>query len=147
MLNPDFKDILSLLCEEKAEFIVVGAYALAAHGYPRATGDLDILINRDSDNVERVWRSLLKFGAPLEQISKRDLETAGLVFQIGVSPRRIDILTSITGVEFDDANNRKMDIEIEGLSFSVLGRDDYITNKKAVGRPQDLADVDRLENG
>ena len=147
MMNPDFKDILSLLCEEKAEFIVVGAYALAAHGYPRATGDLDILINRDSDNVERVWRSLLKFGAPLEQISKRDLETAGLVFQIGVSPRRIDILTSITGVEFDDANNRKMDIEIEGLSFSVLGRDDYITNKKAVGRPQDLADVDRLENG
>ena len=147
MMNPDFKDILSLLCEEKADFIVVGAYALAAHGYPRATGDLDILINRDSDNVERVWRSLLKFGAPLEQISKRDLETAGLVFQIGVSPRRIDILTSITGVEFDDANNRKMDIEIEGLSFSVLGRDDYITNKKAVGRPQDLADVDRLENG
>ena len=80
MMNPDFKDILSLLCEEKADFIVVGAYALAAHGYPRATGDLDILINRDTANVERVWRSLSKFGAPLDQISKRELETAGLVF-------------------------------------------------------------------
>jgi len=144
MLNPDFKDILSLLCEEQAEFLVVGAYALAAHGFPRATGDLDIWINREPDNVDRVWKSLIKFGAPLDQITREELQSAGLVFQIGISPRRIDILTSITGVEFTEAWVGKLAIEVEGLKFSVLGKEDYITNKKAVGRPQDLADVDRL---
>lgn len=145
MLNPDFKDILSLLCEEQAEFLVVGAYALAAHGFPRATGDLDIWINREPKNVDRVLKSLIKFGAPMDQISKKELQSAGLVFQIGISPRRIDILTSITGVEFPEARKRQLEIEVEGLRFSVLGKEDYIANKKAVGRPQDLADIDRLE--
>ena len=146
MLNPDFKDILSLLLEEQAKFLVVGAYALAAHGHPRATGDLDIWIERTPSNVDLVWKSLINFGAPLDQISKEELQSAGLVYQIGVSPRRIDILTSITGVEFNDAWGGKLDIEVEGLKFAVLGKEHYIANKKAVGRPQDLADIDKLEN-
>ncbi len=145
MLNPDFKDMLSLLCDEQVEFLVVGAYALAAHGFPRATGDIDIWIGRSEVNIERVWRSLSRFGAPLEQVSKNDLQSAGLVFQIGVAPRRIDILTSIDGVEFDTALVRGIEIEVEGLRFKVLGKEDYIINKKAVGRPQDIADVARLE--
>ena len=145
MLNPDFRDMLSALCEEKAEFLIVGAYALAAHGHPRATGDIDVWVRRSDDNAKRVWRALVRFGAPLADLKLEDLKTPDLIFQIGVEPRRIDIVTSIAGVEFDEAWPDRKDVEIEGLKIPVIGRLHLLKNKKAVGRPQDLADVAWLE--
>src|SRR5256885_2485294 len=95
LLNQDYKEMLSIFSEEQVDYMVVGAYALAAHGLPRATGDIDLWIKRSEENTDRVWRSLLKFGVPLFDLKKEDLATAGIVFQIGIAPRRIDILTSI----------------------------------------------------
>lgn len=145
MLNPDFRDMLSAFDEEDVEFLVVGAYALAAHGLPRATGDLDLWVRRSPDNAERVLGALRAFGAPTTDLSTDDLVSPDVVFQIGVEPRRIDILTSIDGVEFDAAWANRERIEVDDLELPVLGRRDFITNKRALGRPQDLADVARLE--
>jgi len=145
LLNPDFRDMLSALCEEKADFLIVGAYALAAHGHPRATGDIDIWIRASEENAKRVWRALMRFGCPLFDLKLDDLKTPDLIFQIGVEPRRIDIVTSITGVEFDEAWPDRKEIEIEGLKIAAIGRSHLLKNKKAVGRPQDLADVAWLE--
>ena len=137
--------MLSALCEEKADFLIVGAYALAAHGHPRATGDIDIWIQASEENAKRVWRALMRFGCPLFDLKLDDLKTPDLIFQIGVEPRRIDIVTSITGVEFDEAWPDRKEIEIEGLKIAAIGRSHLLKNKKAVGRPQDLADVAWLE--
>jgi len=137
--------MLSALCEEKADFLIVGAYALAAHGHPRATGDIDIWIRASEENAKRVWRALMRFGCPLFDLKLDDLKTPDLIFQIGVEPRRIDIVTSITGVEFDEAWPDRKEIEIEGLKIAAIGRSHLLKNKKAVGRPQDLADVAWLE--
>src|SRR5438270_974135 len=133
--------MLSALGNENVEFLLVGAYALAAHGLPRATGDLDIWIRCSDANAQRVWRALRQFGAPLSELTPDDLKTPDLVFQIGVAPRRIDLLTSIDGVHFDEAWPQRKIIEVEGLRFAVIGHSHLIQNKKAVGRPQDLADV------
>jgi hypothetical protein len=145
LLNPDFRDMLSVLCDEGVEFLLVGAYALATHGLPRATGDMDIWIRCSQENAARVWRALRRFRAPLTGLNEDDLNTPNLVFQIGIAPRRIDLLTSIDAVQFDEAWPDRRVVEIEGLSIGVIGRSHLIQNKKAVGRPQDLADVAWLE--
>ena len=145
MLNKDFRDILSAFCEEKVEFMLVGAYAVAAHGVPRATGDIDLWVKRSNENAERVWTALKKFGAPLSDLTKDDLTSLGTVIQLGVTPRRIDILTEITGVEFEEAEAERLVVSIEGIEIPVIGLTHLIKNKKAVGRPQDEADVSRLE--
>jgi hypothetical protein len=133
--------MLSALFAEKVEFLLVGAYALAAHGFPRATGDLDIWSRRSSENAERVWRALERFRVPLGHLALADLKSPDIVFQIGVAPNRIDVLTSIDAVDFEEAWSRRTEIELGGRSVAVLGREDMIRNKKAVGRPKDLADV------
>ncbi len=147
MLNPDYRDILSGFFEEKVEFLLVGAYALAVYGLPRATGDIGLWIRRSGENVRRVARALVRFGAPSSNISEEELKTPGTVLQIGVAPRRIGILTSIDGVDFDDAWRDRTEVDIEGLEIPVIGRVHLIRNKKAVGRLQDLADIARLEGG
>ncbi len=139
--------MLSELSAQQAEFLLVGAYALAGHGLPRATGDIDIWIRPTRDNAVRVWRALTTFGAPLETLSLDDLTTPGVFFQIGVPPRRIDVLTAIDGVEFEEAWQTRLDCEIDGIKLSVLGRDALIRNKRAAGRPKDLADLAWLESG
>jgi hypothetical protein len=144
-MNRDFAEMLSALSEAKAEFLVVGAYALAAHGTPRATGDLDIWVRPSMDNSERVWTALEVFGAPMSQLTKTDLQQPGIVFQIGIAPGRIDLLTSITAVDFDEAWEHHIDINIGGRVIPVLGRHELIKNKRALGRPRDLADVDALD--
>jgi hypothetical protein len=146
LLSPDYRDILSAFLEERVDYLVVGAYALASHGLPRATGDLDLWVRCDPQNSQRVWRALAKFGAPLSEISESEFSNQGLAFQIGIEPSRIDILTSIDDVEFDDASKDRLEIEVDGLCVHVIGREHLIANKKAVGRPQDLADVARLES-
>lgn len=144
-MNQDFLDILSALSAAGAEYLVVGAHALAAHGYPRATGDLDIWVRPNSANAARVWRAIEQFGAPRRNISREDFHTPDTVFQIGIAPSRVDILTSISGVEFDEAWRKRVPTAVEGVSFSVLGRDELLINKRATGRPKDLADAAWLE--
>jgi hypothetical protein len=145
-LNEDFRDILRMLIEEGARFLVVGAHALAVHGVPRATGDLDIWIERDPANSEHVFNALLRFGAPVATlgISKRDLEEPGMVVQIGLPPRRIDLLTDITGVDFATAWGSRFTSGIGDLEVPFLGRAQLIANKRATGRLRDLADLEAL---
>ena len=118
MLNPDFRDMLSAFSDEQVEYLVVGAYALAAHGLARATGDIDLWVRRSEENARRVWRALTRFGVPLFDLRVEDLQTAGTVFQVGVAPRRIDILTSIDGVEFEEAAPHRKEVEVEGRRSS-----------------------------
>ena len=143
-MNPDFLDMLSALNAAGAEYIVVGAHAVAAHGEPRATGDLDLWVRPTHENAERVHAALRAFGAPLANLTIEDLQTPDTVFQIGVVPVRIDILTSITGVEFDKAWRGKIELRMDDLQAPCLGKEDLIANKLAVGRPKDLADVAML---
>jgi hypothetical protein len=144
-LNPDFLDMLRALSEEDVEFVLVGAYALAAHGYPRATGDMDVWVRCSEANATRVWRALIRFGAPLVELTEEDLRTPGTVFQIGVPPRRIDILTSITAVDFESAWKDRVDVELSGIHVPILSRAHLIQNKKALPRPKDQADLAWLE--
>lgn len=145
-MNQDFVEMLSGLSAVKADFIIVGAHALAAHGLPRATGGLDIWIRPSPENAERVWQGLNTFGAPLSELSITDLSTPGIVFQIGLAPCRIDILTEIDGVNFDEAWANRIYVKVFGIDVPVIGVDELLKNKKAVGRPQDMADAARLEN-
>jgi hypothetical protein len=145
LLNSDFRDILFAFCEEKVEFMLVGAYAVAAHGLPRATGDIDLWVECSEKNANRVWAALSNFGAPLENLSKQDFLTPGTVVQLGVTPRRIDILTQITGVAYEDAKPDRVFLELEGITIPVIGLVQLLKNKSAVARPQDKADVARLE--
>jgi len=103
MLNEDYKDILLALSVEKVSFLLVGAYALAVHGYPRATMDMDIWIMPSPQNADAVLRALQRFGAPLHKLTKEDLQKDDTVFQIGVAPRRIDLITSASGLQFEEA--------------------------------------------
>ncbi|PYV03026.1 MAG: hypothetical protein DMG10_12670 [Acidobacteria bacterium] len=140
-MNRDFVEMLCALSETGAEFIIVGAHALAAHGHPRATGDLDIWIRPGAENAGRVLRALRKFGAPLLDLTQSDLIRPGTVFQIGTAPSRIDILTAITGVSWEQAWPRRLTVQIEGLEVAVLGREDLVANKRATGRARDRADL------
>jgi hypothetical protein len=146
-VNRDFVEMLSELSAAGVDFIVVGAHALAAHGVPRATGDIDIWIRPTAENADRAFRALVVFGAPLHDLTREDLTKADTVFQIGVPPGRIDILTGISGVTFDDAWSRKLIVALPGVStpVPVLSREDFIANKKASGRPKDLLDLQLLE--
>jgi hypothetical protein len=143
-MNRDFAEMLSALSAAGVRFLIVGAHALAAHGAPRATGDLDIWIDATPENAVRVLAALRIFGAPLLDLSAADLCTPETVFQIGVPPARIDILTSISGVEFGDAWSRRIEVPIGDLRIGTIGRTDFIANKKASGRPKDLLDLELL---
>ena len=143
-MNRDYVEMLAALSEAGAEYLVVGAHALAAHGVPRATGDLDLWVRPTPGNARRVWHALEEFGAPLDELTLADLSSDGVVFQIGVAPNRIDLLTSITGVAFTDAWENRVMIEVEEMRVPVLGRSDLVRNKRAVGRTRDLADIEDL---
>jgi len=145
MLNKDFKEMLQCLLEEKAEFLLIGAYALAAYGFPRATKDLDLWIHASKTNAAKTFRALKKFGAPLDQIRIEDLQKEGSVLQIGIAPVRIDINTKIDGVQFEEAYPSRVELTIDDLLIPVISRHDLIKNKKASARPQDLVDVQLLE--
>jgi hypothetical protein len=146
-LNDDFVDLLRALLDARVEFVIVGAHALAAHGLPRATGDIDVLVHSTPENAERVVEALRTFGAPLEAhgVSRADFETTGNVYQVGLPPRRVDLLTSITGVSFEEAAASRIFVDVAGMSLPVLGRAALLKNKRATGRPKDLLDADALE--
>lgn len=145
MLNSDYTDMLRAFSECNVKFILVGGYALGALGYPRSTLDIDLWVMASPENAVAVIRALNLFGAPLSGVSEADFATEGTIFQIGVAPRRIDIVTKIDGVPFTDAYPRAEVVEIEGVSVRVLSLQDLLANKRASGRLKDLADVQLLE--
>jgi hypothetical protein len=137
--------MLESLLGEKVRFILVGAYALAAHGYPRATGDMDIWVKPNDENSKKIYKALAKFGAPISEIREDEFSQPGIIFQIGVVPRRIDIITKISGVEFDEADADKIVVNIENLKIPVLSIELLIKNKMATGREKDLLDAKLLK--
>jgi hypothetical protein len=147
MLSPNFKDILSELFDAGVDFLVVGAFAMSAHELPRSTGDLDLWIRPDAENARRAWIALARFGAPLASygLTAEELARPGLVFQIGLAPDRIDFLTEIDGVSFDEAWEERVYRELEGIQMPVLSLKHLRINKKATGRPKDLYDAAWIE--
>lgn len=145
--NEDFLDVIDCLNAESAEFVVVGAFALAAHGLPRASGDIDLFVRPSHANAVRVHSALRGFGAPLEaaKVTVEDFETPGTVYQIGLPPRRIDILTKISGVTFEEAWASRISREIDGRSVAFVGRNELLRNKRAAGRSKDLVDAEAIE--
>ena len=146
MLNEDYKDMLRALSDEKVEFLLIGAYAMAAHGYPRATMDIDIWVMPSPQNADAVLRALRRFGAALHNLTKEDLQKNGTIFQIGVAPRRIDIITEASGLQFEEVYSRALSVNIEGIEVHIPLIDDLIRNKRASGRTKDLADAEALES-
>jgi predicted nucleotidyltransferase len=146
MLNEDYKEMLQCLLEENVRFLLVGAYAVAVYGYPRATKDIDIFVRAAPDNASSLMKALARFGAPLSDVSEADFSTEGIVFQIGNSPRRIDILTRISGVEFERAYANRKTVSVAGMDVPIISLEDLIANKRATGRTQDLADIEKLQS-
>lgn len=145
MLNEDYRDMLQALADEKVRFLLVGAYALAAYGYPRATMDIDIWIMQSPENADAVMRALRRFGTPLQNLTPQDLQRDETVFQIGVAPRRIDIITTASGLRFQEAYANSMAVDIEGIEVHIPSIADLIRNKRASGRTKDIADAEALE--
>lgn len=144
-MNRDFVEMLSELSGTGADFLVVGAHAMAAHERPRATGDLDIWVRPTPENAIKVWAALVRFGAPLHNLGMHDLTSPGITYQIGIVPNRIDILTEISGVTFDEAWSNRLYVEHDGVRYPVIGKRELIQNKLATGRPKDLLDVQNLK--
>ena len=143
-MHPEFKELLSVLNAHRVKYLVIGAYAVSIHAQPRATKDLDILVKADAENAERVFSALAQFGAPLEGLTPADFAEPGPFFRMGREPVGVDILTTIPGVEFDEAWPRRIEDVVDpagGLKASFISREDLIAAKLAAGRPQDLADV------
>ena len=146
MLTSDYRDMLSALSNAEVDCLVVGAFALAAHGNPRATGDMDIYIRPELSNAERLMKALGEFGAPVSKISIDDFLKLDTDYQIGISPCRIDLLTRLDGIEnFEDAWVDHIIASVDGIHIPVLSRRALIQNKKCLARPQDIADVAWLE--
>lgn len=146
-MSDDWADVLGALAESGARFLVVGAHAMAVHGVPRGTQDLDIWIDPSTENAQRVWRGLAAFGAPLEElgISREDLSRSGTVIQLGLPPNRIDLLTGISGVpDFDAAWAERVEHSLGGRRMPFIGRATLIRNKRESGRRKDLADLEAL---
>lgn len=144
-MNRDYVEMLNELSDAGAEFLVIGAHALAVHGYLRATKDLDIWVRPTAENAKRVWVALARFGAPLRDVTVDDFATRGTIYQMGVDPDRIDIITEPAGAEFEDAWDRRVTAVVDGVPYPVIGREDLIATKRAAGRRQDLVDVEELE--
>ena len=144
-VNPDFRDLFAALNAAGARYLLVGGYAVAFHAEPRFTKDLDVWTEPSAVNAARVHEALQAFGAPLQNLMAGDLGRAGLVFQIGVPPNRIDIVTSIDGVEFAEAWPGHAETTYGDQAVPIIGRAELIRNKRASGRPQDLLDLEILE--
>ncbi len=144
-MNPDFRDILCEFTAADVEFLLVGAYAMATLGLARSTGDIDLWVRADAANARRVFVALARFGAPMAGVAESDFTRPGVVFQVGVAPQRIDVLTSIDGVEFAEAWPMRREAVVGGVKVPVIGREHLLRNKRATGRPKDQLDADWLE--
>ena len=144
-VNSDFSDLLSEFNAADVRYLVVGGYAVFFHGQPRYTKDLDVWVEPSAENAARVMKALRQFGAPLHDLSESDLSAPGITFQMGNAPNRIDVLTDVASLAFEQAWSNRVEGRYGQQRMWLLSRADLITNKKAVGRPQDLEDVRLLE--
>ena len=144
-MNRDFVEMLRALSDAGADFLIVGAHARAAYGEPRATKDLDIWVRATPENAARVWRALVSFGAPTSDLTVDDFAQPGMILQLGVPPYRIDIITELTALTFEQAWTNRTEVNFAGTTYPVIGKREYVLNKRTVGRPQDLADADHVE--
>jgi hypothetical protein len=133
--------MLKAFSDQSVEYLLVGAYAVAVHGYPRATGDIDLYVRPTTENAERVISALRTFGAPLSGVSTEDFTTPGVVYQVGRAPNRIDLITALDGVSWEEAWSGHSTQLVGGISIPVIGVSALLRNKKATGRPKDLADL------
>ncbi len=140
-LQTDLREFVALLNSHEVEYLVIGGHAVAFHGYPRYTGDIDFLIRTTSENAGRVMDVLAEFGFGDVGVTTDDLTVPGRIVQLGLAPNRIDLLTSISGVDFDSAWSGRSEGSLDGLAVSFLGRDELLENKRASGRLKDQADV------
>jgi hypothetical protein len=144
-VNRDFAEMLSELSAAGVEFLVIGAHARAAYGEPRATKDLDIWVRPSVENARRVLVALARFGAPMANLSVDDFSAPDMILQLGFPPYRIDIITKISGVDFDEAWPHRIQADFGGAMHPVIGKREFIRNKRAAGRPQDLVDAEHIE--
>ncbi len=145
VFNKDYQEMIQCLQNEGVEFMLVGGYAVALYGCPRMTFDIDFWILANPQNAASVMRALKVFGAPLMDLREEDFHSPGMIFQIGTEPRRIDILSAISGVSYEDAVSRAETMEVDGFTLKVISIDDLIINKRSSGRPKDIADAMTLE--
>lgn len=143
-MNQDFKDLLQAFNEERVKYLIVGGYALIKYTEPRYTKDLELWVSPDRDNGDKVFRALIKYGAPVSSMAASDFTREGFFFTMGIAPNRIDILFDLTGLTFATAWERRERVVIGDIETNFLSRVDLIINKEAVGRKQDLADVEKL---
>jgi len=143
-VQKDFKELLALLNKHEVEYMIVGGYALAFHGAPRYTGDLDILVRPDERNAERILAALAGFGFTDVDLTAADFQTREMVIQLGIAPVRVDIVTSLTGVDWDQAYSGRAHGKYGDVAVDYLGREQFIANKRATGRKRDLADLEAL---
>ncbi len=144
-LQPDFREFLSLLIKHEVRFLIVGGYAVGVHGYPRFTGDLDVFVAISHDNASKLVAVFRRFGFDLPELSEKPfLENRRLV-EIGVEPTKIQVMTSISGVSFDDAWNSHTEVHLDGMAVPFIGYNELLTNKRATGRSKDAVDVEHLE--
>jgi hypothetical protein len=143
-LAKDFKEFIELLNSTRVEYVIVGGYALAFHGAPRYTGDIDILVRSSAANAARLEQALIAFGFASLGISAKDFDSPGQIVQLGFPPHRIDLLTSLSGVSFDEIWNRRVPSQIDGVPVDFIDRESFIKNKLASGRTKDKADVEAL---
>ena len=144
-MNADYIDMLKCLNKAGVDYIMVGGWAVNLYGYIRATVDLDIWILADAENARRVYAALVEFGAPVAEMKPDEFAEYGMIFQIGVAPCRVDIISKISGVNYADAVTRAVPKIIDGVPVRIISLDDLIANKKASGRAKDIADVEVLE--
>ena len=144
-MNADYIDMLKCLNKAGVDYILVGGWAVNMYGYIRATVDLDIWILADSDNARKVYSAIAEFGAPVSEMKPEEFAEYGMIFQIGVAPCRVDIISKISGVSYADAVTRAVPKTIDGIPVRIISLEDLIANKKASGRAKDLADVEVLE--
>ncbi len=145
MFSQDFRDFVELLIKNKAEYLIIGGYAVGVHGHPRYTGDLDVWLNPTLENANKILSAVNKFGFSSYKLSVEDFMKEGNVVQLGYPPIRIDLLNQIDGVTFDECYVNKKEIEIDDLKVNFIGYWDLLKNKKASGRHRDLDDLERLE--
>jgi hypothetical protein len=145
MFSKDFKEFVELLIKHKAEYLVVGGYAVGIHGYPRYTGDLDIWLNTTKENAVQILKAINEFGFGSFNLTIEDLMKEENIIQLGYPPLRIDLLTHIDGVTFNECYTNKKVVVIDGLEINFISYADLLKNKRASNRPQDAADLDKLE--
>jgi hypothetical protein len=143
-VQEDYRELLRLLNAHEVEYVIVGGYALARHGAPRVTGDLDILVRISKENSGRIMLALEEFGFQSSDLEDSDFQEPDKVVQLGVPPVRVDFITSLTGVTWDEAFSGRVDGEYGRVPVSYLGREQFVANKRALGRKRDLADLEAL---